>query len=315
MSYRVLLASIALDAVVGDPARLPHPVNAIAACAKSLESPLRTIADSPKEQVIAGGIMAVLTVSSSFVVTELLSRLGRGAQIALITSALAGNSLYRVGTKMNAALYQGIPQARQELSFYVGRSTEQLSESQICKATVETLAENTCDGYIAPLFWAVIGSLWGHGASFMWAYKAISTLDSLYGYTDEKNIYFGRLAARMDDVATYIPARVSAVCIALASVFVRENSCKAYHCIRDEHDHHESPNAGWSESAYAGALDLQLGGAAVYGDRVIDHPEINAKGKRAQQPDIRRAQKLFIASATCAAIGACSLLYLARKKR
>lgn len=315
VAYKELIAAVALDGIVGDPQGVFHPVNAIAGCATLLESPLRAIADSAKEEVIAGSIMATLTLASTVMFSELCSRLGTAARIALIASALAGNSLYRAGTAVRAALECSTEEARRELSLYVGRSTEQLDESQICKASVETIAENTCDGYIAPLFWATVGSCFGHGASFVWAYKAISTLDSLYGYTTRKNLYFGRLAARMDDVAAYIPARISAVCIVLASLFIGENFVQAYRCVRDEHNHHESPNAGWSEAAYAGALQLHLGGSSRYGDRIIAHPHINEHGAVAKREDIARAQKLFVASAVIAGCAACTVLYLAKRSK
>lgn len=294
-----LILAAGLDALIGDPAKLPHPVNYIAKLAHLLESHTRPIADSRREYLLMGTIVSSLTIASSALIAELISRMGPLARIALISYALAGKSLIQAGDSFTEAANLSLSAAQAECGRYVGRDTSALDESQLSTAMVETLAENTCDAYIAPLFWAGLGTALGHGPAFVWAYKAISTLDSLYGYHNERNEYFGKTAAKLDDMAAYIPARISAPLVWLASLLCGENTKASVKCSLQEARLHESPNAGWTEAAYAGALDLELGGPSSYEGQVKQKAYFNKGKRRAQSSDIKRAQKLCIASCLC----------------
>lgn len=307
-----LMAAMGIDALVGDPKCCVHPVDLIAKFAHLIESYTRPIADSEREFILAGTIVSSLTVCTSFFVAELFSRLGPVARVALMGSALAGRSLLEAGDKVEAALDESLEEARSELSQYVGRDTSQLDQSQVSAAIIESLAENTCDGYVAPLFWGAFGSMLGHGPAFMWAYKAASTLDSLYGYRDEKNEFFGRSAAKLDDLMAYIPARITGVSAVLAAALLGYDYKQSARCLRQDHAKHESPNAAWSEAAFAGALDRELGGSAIYDGREVHHPSLNGGAPRPYKHDISSAKKLCFVS--CALASGVLCLCLAKRR-
>lgn len=314
-----LFSGILVDQLIGDPKQLPHPVNFVAALARIVESYTRPPADSEREFYLTGTLMAFTTVASTVLAAELLSKLGPGFRILLMGTALASKSLGQAANHVEDELFAGekngdLTEARKALSNYVGRDTSLLKEDGIARATIETVAENTCDGYVAPLFWGAVGTLVGHGPALMWGYKAINTLDSMYGYKDDENIFYGRTAAKMDDMATYLPARLTAASAIAGAFLIGENTEGAIEAVALDHNKHESPNAGWPESAFAGALNIELGGPATYHGTKVDHPVINEGTNTAKRTDISRAKRLMYATVAVSSIVLVGLSFLARKK-
>ena len=185
-----------------------------------------------------------------------------------------------------------LPGARTAVSMIVGRDTRSLSAAGVTKAAVETIAENTSDGIIAPLFYMAIG-----GPALMFLYKGINTMDSMVGYKNEKYLHFGRYAAKLDDIANYIPARISAWLMILASFFAGfdwKNAKKIF--LRDRYNH-ASPNSAQTEAVMAGALDIQLAGNAFYFGKLYEKPTIGDAVREVETEDIKRANRLLYASA------------------
>ena len=189
------------------------------------------------------------------------------------------------------ALGQGVAAGRTQVARIVGRDTQDLSEEEIIKATVETVSENTTDGVISPLLYAAIG-----GPILLWGFKAASTLDSMVGYLDEKYRDIGWSSARLDDVLNYIPARLTALLMVIASYLIGLDGKNAFRIVRRDHANHKSPNCAWSESAAAGALHIQLGGTHNYFGKPVEKPTIGDADRPAERADIRRANRLLYTS-------------------
>ncbi|MCL2160246.1 MAG: adenosylcobinamide-phosphate synthase CbiB, partial [Oscillospiraceae bacterium] len=185
--------------------------------------------------------------------------------------------------------------ARTYLSYIVGRDTENLNAEQISKATVETIAENLSDGVISPMIYMLVG-----GAPLGFAYKAISTLDSMIGYNNEKYAYFGKFAARLDDIANFLPSRISAMLMILASLVCRLDAKQALKIFLRDRYNHKSPNSAQTESVCAGALGLSLAGDSYYKGVLVQKPVIGDALRPAKKEDIRQANKLMYATACIA---------------
>jgi adenosylcobinamide-phosphate synthase len=170
----------------------------------------------------------------------------------------------------------------------VGRDTQSLNEEEIIKATIETVAENTTDGVISPLFYAAIG-----GPVLLWGFKAASTLDSMVGYLDEKYRDIGWSSAKLDDVLNYLPARITALLMCLAAFFTGMDGKHAWRIVRRDHANHKSPNCAWSEAAAAGAMHIQLGGTHDYFGKPIEKPTIGDADRPAQREDIGKVNRLL----------------------
>jgi adenosylcobinamide-phosphate synthase len=256
-----ILAAIALDLLFGDPQWFPHPVRFIGRFAMAIESPYRKLIPNPR----AAGILAALTV---ILTTGLLSFgliygahsispiLGTAVSVLFLYTSIAARDLARHGMNVYRALKSGdIQEARRRVSYIVGRDTDVLDENGVVRATVESVAENTVDGVTAPLFYAILG-----GPVAVMVYKAMSTLDSTFGYKNDRYLQFGWASARVDDLANYIPARLTIPLIALAAAVLGMRPLNALRICRRDGRKHASPNSGLSESAMAGALGVQLGG-------------------------------------------------------
>lgn len=293
-----LVIGFILDMIVGDPYWLPHPICLIGNFISKGEKAVRKIfPKSQKGEFLGGMSLSILTVVLAFVVPFFIIWCGYliDKRLVLILNAimsyqiLAAKCLKTESMKVYEKLNEkDIDGARYALSMIVGRETKNLNEEQIAKAAVETVAENTSDGVIAPMFYFIIG-----GAPLAFAYKAINTLDSMIGYKNEKYLFFGRFAAKLDDVANFIPARIGAMLLIIGSFVLRydyKNSGKIY--LRDRKNH-ASPNSAQLESACAGALDIQLAGDAVYFGKVYKKPFIGDKIKETEAIDIRRANNLM----------------------
>ena len=269
-----LLLAFLLDLLLGDPRGLPHPVTIIGNFAARLERALNRPGAGKIYLLTAGFAAAAVVVVLTFAVTFFLvgaayrhlGKLGGGAvEIILAYTTLSAKSLAGAAKEVLKPLLAGdLPEARRKLSMVVGRDTENLDGTQVVRGTVETVAENTSDGVIAPLFYLALG-----GAPLAMAYKAVNTLDSMFGYKNERFLYFGRAAARLDDIANFIPARLSAGLTVIASFLLNltgggyswRSSLKVL--VKDRLNH-TSPNSGYPEAAAAGALGVRLGGENSY---------------------------------------------------
>ena len=291
----LIFAALALDALAGDPPWLPHPVVLIGRAISWGEHRLRSA--QPRTDFLNGLVLAVC-----------MTTLAAGA--AWVTIALCGlashwlSSLAAVLVAWTTLALRGLDDAAKvvELSLccddenaaritmpaLVGRDPDKLDRAGMICATVESIAENLSDGIIAPLLFLFVG-----GPVAAMAYKAINTLDSMIGYSDERYLYFGRAAARIDDVANYIPARLSAVCIAAASAFTTGRMGPALRTCLFDARKHSSPNAGFPESAMAGALGVQLGGDAIYGGKIVHRAMLGIVERELTVADIASARSIL----------------------
>lgn len=312
----IILAFI-LDILVGDPYWLPHPVRFIGGLISRCERFLRQIIKRVKPghgngkaennlELAAGACLMLLVVSISFLVVFFILRLATAVHpvlfhainIYFLYTSLATRCLAHEAKKVYNVLKTGnIVEARKQLSMLVGRQTEHLDQQAVTRAVVETTAENTVDGVLSPLLYAVLGSFWGLGAPFAYAFKAISTLDSMVGYKNDKYLYFGRVSARTDDVANFLPARLSGLIIPASAFLIGLNGVKSFKIMLRDRRNHKSPNCAYPEAAFAGALGVQLGGANIYFGQVVEKPTIGDSDRAIDGQDIPRAIRLLFAAA------------------
>lgn len=287
---QVLLAG-ALDLAIGDPRWMPHPVRLIGRAVSSVEQVLRRFCSGPRGERFAGVLLVLAIVPPVYLLTALivnllggLSSSGAGVVgtvllVYLIGTTIAARELVLSVKRVVASIADGDLEAgRRQVGMIVGRDTKDLSEQGVLKAAIESLAENLSDGVVAPLFYLAIG-----GLPLALAYKAVNTLDSMVGYRNERYRYFGWAAARLDDLANYLPARIAGMLI-VASVFLvallqrpgsaaAESHAAAVVMFRDG-GNHPSPNSGVPEAAMAGALGVRLGGPSAYGGVLFEKPFI-----------------------------------------
>ncbi len=300
-------AGFLLDLVIGDPPKIPHPIVAIGKAISALESFLRRVfPDTQKGLRWAGRVMATLMPIVVFVITwGIIAFLWWIHPIAGIIAAcwlscqiLSTCELKRQSTKVARSLADGgIEAGRYAVSMIVGRDTKNLDEAGVIKATVETIAENTSDGVVAPLFYMMIG-----GAPLAMAYKAINTMDSMVGYKNDRYIDFGRAAAHLDDVANYLPARICATLMVAVSPLVKLNASRAFAIWKRDRRNHASPNSAQTESVIAGALGVELAGDATYFGKKITKPTIGDAIRPIERDDIKKANHLMIATSVIACI-------------
>lgn len=261
----ILVSAILLDLAVGDPRWLPHPVVLIGRLINTLDTLFNRIGSHKRT---AGIILLAVTAASAGTTTWLIIRgsqylhplAGFLASVVISCTCLATRSLHRESALVADALAAGnIAEARRSLSNIVGRDTDDLDESGIWRALVETVAENTSDGIIAPLFWLTLT-----GPVGAMVYKAVSTLDSMVGYKNERYLQFGWASARMDDLLNFIPARLTALLMILAAPLAGLSLKGALSTVLRDRLKHPSPNSGHPEAAAAGALGVRLGGPADY---------------------------------------------------
>jgi adenosylcobinamide-phosphate synthase len=312
MRARNLFAAYALDWCIGDPEWLPHPVRSIGKGIEIGERLLRSNNSIERCELFTGGILtAAIVAGTVFFTAWPVNRIRRKSrlvgdfmEIILASSCLATRNLLDEGGCVLRALEAGdIPFARKRLARIVGRDTENLDTSEISRAVIETLAESLSDGIVAPLFFLAIG-----GAPSGMAYKAANTLDSMIGHRDERYLYFGRAAARLDDLANYIPSRISALLICCSSVLLQATlSRSAFSVWIADGGKHASPNAGQPESAMAGALQVRLGGANTYGGEVFQTPYL---GEQFDTPTIAHARGALRLTAIASIVGAAAAVFL-----
>lgn len=298
----VCLIGMILDWIFGDPVWLYHPVRIIGKWISFLEKILRKFAGdqegNEKKLLIVGGILWILVILASAAVPMgilyLAEKISPCAAFVLecfwCYQLLAARSLGKESKKVYKKLMQDdLSGARLAVSMIVGRDTEQLTVEGVTKAAVETVAENTNDGVIAPLIYMLIG-----GPILGFVYKAVNTMDSMLGYKNEKYLYFGRVAAKMDDVAGFIPARISALLMILASCLLGMDGKNALWIWKRDRRKHASPNAAQTEAVCAGALQVQLAGDAWYFGKKHEKDTIGDPIREIEPRDILRSEKLMI---------------------
>ncbi len=302
----LLLAALAIDAIVGDPdflwRRLPHPVTWFGSLIGWLDRKLN--ASPPPEGdhrahsahkmagVLAIALLVAVAVFAGLAIEALLRHIDYGfLAIPVIASIfLASRSLYDHVDRVRAAFAEGgLRAARQAVSMIVGRDPESLDEAGVCRAAIESTAENFSDGVVAPAFWFALFGLPG-----LFAYKMINTADSMIGHKTPRHLAFGWAAARLDDLVNLPASRLAGFLIVMAAPFIGTSIGSAFVIMLDNAGKHRSPNAGWPESAMAGALDLALAGPRRYGTLTVDDPFLNPAGRMDASPgDIVRALKML----------------------
>ena len=291
------LAGYLLDLLFGDPYWFPHPVKLMGKLIAALEKKWNTKdAETARRRgvlLVVTVILATLVVSSVILIGAYLINRYAGAVVeAILTyTVLAAKSLKTESMKVYKELEKGdLQAARKAVSMIVGRDTDVLDEAGVSRAAVETVAENTSDGVIAPLIYTAIG-----GPVLGLIYKAINTMDSMVGYKNEKYINFGRAAAKLDDIVNYVPARISAAAmIAAAYILGGDYSGRdAARIFRRDRYNHASPNSAQTESVCAGALRIRLAGDASYFGKIVKKPFIGDDIRPIEFEDIKRANKLM----------------------
>ena len=273
-SAALLIGAFLLDLAVGDPRWLPHPVIFMGKVIAHGERLLRS--GNARSDFLAGMTLSLFLVTLSAAVTlglvalfnSLPPWLSFAATAALASATLATRGLLDAVKLIEAPLRAAnLPEARRQLSHIVGRETSRLNQDKVLRAGLESLAESTCDGVVAPLFYLFLG-----GVPLAMAYKAASTLDSMIGYRTERYLYFGKFAARLDDVLNFVPARLTALFIVGAALALHLNPLRALRILWRDHANHLSPNAGYPEAALAGAFGIRLGGPSIYFGNEINKP-------------------------------------------
>lgn len=283
-----LLLAFLVDLIIGDPRWLPHPVVVIGRLITFLEHHIRKISKSPNAEIFLGGILVLFVVGITYLIslifTNIVERfnhihlifgitlsdilIGIIGSFALSTKGLCSHVM-KVIDRLN-----NLDDARKALSQIVGRDTKNLDREAILRATIETLSENTSDGIIAPMFYFAIG-----GLPLAFAYKAINTLDSMIGYKNERYLFFGRIAAKTDDVVNFIPARITGILLIISALILKIiysdiNPIRGLKIMFRDGQKHTSPNAALPEAAIAGIFGIRLGGASFYGGQLFDKPFI-----------------------------------------
>lgn len=285
----LLLTALFLDLIFGEPKWMTHPVQIIGTIARSSEKICRILIPS---QLWSGVLTFLITLAIS-VGSVILLLVIAGHFSSLIQTCLAVVILYLLVAiksllEHSKAVYTALVAddlilARTSVGRIVGRETDHLTGEEVSRACIETVAENFVDGIVAPLFWAVLFTITaiffplspiGIAAIGMTVYKTINTMDSMFGYKNERYHLFGTMAARMDDVANWLPARIGGLCLVLAAFVLRQNFRNSFQVLRKDRLNHASPNAGHPEAAVAGALGVQLGGTARYFGREVEKPTI-----------------------------------------
>ncbi|MEF9984234.1 MAG: adenosylcobinamide-phosphate synthase CbiB [Oscillospiraceae bacterium] len=297
-----VIAGFILDLIFGDPQYSFHPIRAIGKLIEVSEKFTRKLCPKSNKGELFAGVLTVLFVSTiTFSVTFATIKIANSINIyvgfaiesILCYLVLATKSLKTESMKVYYPLKDGdVEKARYAVSMIVGRDTANLSDVQIAKAAVETVAENTSDGVIAPLIFLAIG-----GAPFGFLYKAINTMDSMIAYKNEKYMYFGRFAAKLDDIVNYIPSRLSAIFMIIASFFIGLDWKNAFKIFKRDRYNHESPNSAQTEAVCAGALNIMLAGDAYYFGKIHKKPTIGDNNRPVCFEDIKLANRLLYATA------------------
>lgn len=292
-----IIFAVLLDFLIGDPYSFPHPVKLMGRIISFEEKFARKITGSKKGLKLSGFIIVIVNILLGFTVPYILLKSIKQYKILymivntyLIYTCIAARCLHNEAMKVSKALDIGIEEARTRLSYIVGRETKNLSEEEIIRATVETVAENTSDGVIAPLFYIILLGVPGG-----LAYKFINTMDSMLGYMNDKYIDLGYFPAKVDDVFNYIPSRITGVFMCLGSLG-RFNIKDGFKIMIRDRKNHKSPNCAYPEGAVAGLLGVQLGGNNYYHGKLVEKPNIGNKVRNIGKKDIRSTIEIMYRS-------------------
>ncbi len=301
-----ILLGYLIDLIIGDPQSFPHPVRWIGQLISWMEKRLRPLLKSPMGQRATGTVLAFLTVSIVFcvsygalIVAALIHPFLRGLlEVIMAWWVLATSSLGSEAEKVrNLLRNRNLPGARRQVAMLVSRDTKTLDASGVARAAVETVAENFSDGVAAPLFFLILG-----GPAAAMAYKAVNTLDSMVGYKNEDYLYFGWFSARLDDWINWIPARLSAVFVWIGARLMHLDWRASLRITLRDRLNHASPNSGYPESAFAGALGIQMGGPSSYFGVISHKPTIGDPIHPISFPTIKQAYGLMYISSLVAII-------------
>ncbi len=294
-----IIIAVIVDFLVGDPYWFPHPIIYIGKLISFLEKMGRRFCKSNKQLRILGLAIVIVVCSVSFLIPFLVLRftarfvlLHHALSIVIVWTTIAAKSLDKEAIKVCKALENDdIDEARVKLSYIVGRDTLELSKKEIIRADVETVAENTSDGVIAPILFSILG-----GAPLAMLYKAVNTMDSMLGYKNEKFYYIGYFPAKVDDVFNLIPARITGVLIAMVSPLVKGNVIGSLKIMIRDRKNHKSPNCAYPEGAAAGAMRIQLGGTNSYFGELVYKPTIGDDIVKLSEEHIKASIFLMYAS-------------------
>ena len=295
----IMILGYIMDLVFGDPYWFPHPVRFIGKLISKTEKFIRKHVKSEKSLKYWGILMWLVPVVTTALVTALIVKIASFNKYVeifvsafIIYTTLSTKCLKDEATKIYNVLETGdIKKSRVQLSYIVGRDTTNLSQSEIIRATVETVAENTVDGTISPMFY---GFLFGPVGAM--TYKAINTLDSMVGYKNDKYLNLGCVSAKLDDVANFIPARLTAIFMPLGAFLCGMNGANSFKIAIRDRKNHKSPNCAFAEGAAAGAIGIQLGGTNIYFGKEVYKPTIGDKKRELENYDIVRMNKLMYAT-------------------
>ena len=288
-----LIVGFLLDLWLGDPTWIYHPVCIIGKYISFAEKKLRARGgDLRRSAVILTASTVLLTMVVAALILRAASLLGRVPLLIVMAlldwMGIAVTCMAKEARGVEKALESGVETGRKQVARIVGRDTQTLSEEEIIKATVETVAENTTDGVVSPLLYAAIG-----GPILLWGFKAANTLDSMVGYLDAHYRDIGWSSAKLDDFFNYIPARMTALLMCVSAAFCGMDGKNALRIVLRDHKNHKSPNCAWSEAAAAGALHVQLGGTHDYFGKPIEKPTIGDDDRTICREDIRKTNRLL----------------------
>ncbi len=310
-TWYILFAALALDLVFGDPEQLPHPVVMMGRVISYLEPVFR---QRIEYLLLSGILFAFCLISATWLAGFLILRTaeavhpwaGAACQVVLLFYCFSAKSLEKEAMAVYAALNRStLDAARKAVARIVGRQTRDLDRPAITRAAVETVAENFVDGFLSPLFYFCIG-----GVPLALAYKMVNTLDSMVGYRNEKYLLFGRGAARIDDAANFVPARLSILFISLSAMLLSvSRGKKAFQTGLSDGRCHKSPNAGYPEAAFSGALQIRLGGPSIYHGKVVEKPLIGSRFQNPEPIKIKQACELMLLSSLTASFAAGIILF------
>ena len=297
----VIAVAFLLDWIWGDPTFIPHIVVFIGKSISAAEKLLRKLFHkNPSGEKAAGLWLAlgipmfwggfILLIDTGFILLHPIAALL--FEVFICWQCIAARSLQKAAQKVKLGLEKNIDEGRKAVSEIVGRDTDKLDEAGVIRAAVETVAENTCDGVVAPLFYMMIG-----GAPLAVAYKAVNTLDSMVGYKNEKYRWFGRASAKFDDIANFIPARISAFLLMASAYLCGFDAEASFNVFKRDRFKHASPNSAQSESACAGALGIQLGGGSYYFGKWVKKPYIGDATRKIEAEDISKASQMMMTTA------------------
>ncbi|MDF2504065.1 adenosylcobinamide-phosphate synthase CbiB [Clostridium sp.] len=291
-----IVLAVILDFVLGDPRWLPHPIIYIGKLISLLEKNARKLAKSQIQLKLFGGLIVIIVGFVSFSIPFLILEFVKPftvvhhiLNVLIIWTTLASKSLDKEASKVYTSLEnKDIKDARIKLSYIVGRDTKELSEEEIIRADVETVAENASDGVIAPLIFAIVG-----GAPLAMIYKGINTMDSMLGYKNEKYFYIGFFPAKIDDLFNLIPARITGIFIALVAPLIGGNILESLRIMIRDRKNHKSPNCAYPEAAAAGAMKIQLGGTNSYFGELVYKPTLGDKKQNLDKKHIKEVVRLM----------------------